>query len=321
MTGVAARLTGRQAILVDLAPAATAIAASYALPLDAREAETAASALIKFLDDACGWLYQTAEGQTLDYMIWSEKYRCPNCAAEFTFAEIGFDFETKRPKDRPAPSLRFHDADALERCWIMPENHQAPVRVRYLDLVRPQERPSEEADLRLLQKVDAQDIPYAFPNHRMMNATASANGWGDMWRRGYHAGVSKVPDFYYKRTLWVLAAALHHLHELNVSAATRHFLRATITNSSINLTKMRRAYQGILPLVLYLPRLRRECNVLRYLESRLETTRESLAEIPAQGRVIISTQSSTAPTCRIIVDYIFTDPPFGNNIIYSEVNF
>jgi len=330
MTGVAAHLTGRMALLADLAPAATAIAASYAMPPDFQEAEQTARALIEWLEQNCGWLYQMENGKgkigaSLDYMIWSEQYRCPHCTTTFSFAEVGFDFKKKKPKEKlrcPQCDLQL-SADNLERCLDHTgKTIEAPVRVKYRGS-RMKEISVSEADLAVLQKVDAEEILYAYPQHWMMNTALNQNGWGDMWRRGYHAGVWRVADFYYKRTLWVMAATLHFIDRLEASTATRNFLRCTVINSSINLTKMRRAYQGVLPLVLYLPRLRRECNAIQFFADRLQATLKSLALVPAKRRVIVSTQSSTSrfdlpDHC---VDYIFTDPPFGSNIIYSEVNF
>ena len=59
------------------------------------------------------------------------------------------------------------------------------------------------------------------------------------------------------------------------------------------------------------------------LKRRFAAAGEVLRTLPPTGDVRVSTQSSTSlpnipDDC---VDYIFTDPPFGQNIIYSEVNF
>jgi len=167
------------------------------------------------------------------------------------------------------------------------------------------------------------DIPFWYPDNTMMNHAPGPDGWGDMWRRGYHAGVVRVSDFYTRRTLRTLAAAVHFADQLDAADEVRHFIRHTILNASQSLTRMRRAYQGPLPLVLYFPRLRRECNVIRALGRRFKTAARMLDELPPATDVAISTQSSTSlpnipDGC---VDYIFTDPPFGQNIIYSEVNF
>jgi len=59
------------------------------------------------------------------------------------------------------------------------------------------------------------------------------------------------------------------------------------------------------------------------LEERLGRLVDLLGPLPSEHSVAITTQSSTSlpniPSA--CADYIFTDPPFGSNIIYSEVNF
>ncbi len=335
MVGLAARLSGRKAVLVDLAPAATAIAAAYCLPVDAPAVAAAAKNLAQRLQQECGWLYQASAGEGLpdsemDYMIWSEQYRCPNCQAEFLFSEVGFDFE----QGRPVEALHCPRCDAqlggshLERCLDHTgKTVEKPVQIKRLGRRPGREAAPTPADLSLLQRIEEQPIPYPYPEQWMMNTPPGQAGWGDMWRRGYHSGYWKVPDFFYKRTLWTLAAALHFIETLEAGPAERAFLRRAVTNLAPGMTKMRRAYQGILPLVLYLPRMRREVNVIRAIESKLQRLAAALNELPAGPRraphTLITTQSSTGLS-KIpdqSIDYIFTDPPFGDNIIYSEVNF
>lgn len=332
MTGVAARCTGRFAVLADLAPAATAIAASFCLPCDNAAAQAAAHDLLAYLQSECGWLYEVRdEGgglqATVDYVIWSEVYRCPNCLNEASFADIGFDFEEKTPLETVTCSecQMVLEGDDLERCLDADgKTLEVPVRVKYQGRGRVPETALTEADQRLVDEVAARQIPFAYPDDWMMHCPPETeHGWGDMWRRGYHTGYWRTSDFYTRRTLWVIAAALHWVKEADLPPALGHLLRTSIINASINLTRMRRAYQGIIPLVLYLPRMRRECNAIRTLKNRLKTTIEALAVLPDEHRVVISTQSSTSlpniPDDSI--DYIFTDPPFGSNICYSEVNF
>lgn len=324
MTGVAARMTGRRAILVDLSPAATAIAATYCSPVDLAEARRACGQVVTRLREACGWLYAPVVGGEMDYTIWAEVYRCPHCGDEAPFSAIGFDFATKRPKkDMICPACRQAiKPAALER--VIGEDgitREAPVRAKAVG--ERGDRAPTRAELALLARIAGQPVPYPFPEAWMMSRQPSEAGWGDMWRRGYHRGVWRVADFYAKRTLWAVAAAVGLAAALDAAPEVRHLVRTSIINASVNLTKMHRAYQGPLPLVLYFPRIRRECNVIRALEQRLATTLDGLEKLPPESRVMISTQSSTSlpnipENC---VDYIFTDPPFGQNIIYSEVNF
>ncbi len=330
MTGVAARLTGRRAMLVDLSPAATAIAAAYCLPADAIEARSASRALVETLQEECGWLYEVRRPYSLlpvstDYVIWSEVYRCPRCGAEAPFSATGFDFPTRRPlKVSTCPSCgQETHPDHLERCTeASGVTREVPVRVKVLDRRAGEQEPAE-ADLELLRQVAEAPIPFPYPDDWMMGQKPGEKGWGDMWRGGYHTGVVRASDFYFKRSLWVIAAALHYLGRMSCSPNVRHLLRVSIVNASLSLTRMHRAYQGPVPLVLYLPRLRRERNGILTLQSRLAGSLQAMESLPRRSRVRISTQSGTSlpQVPDACVDYIFTDPPFGQNIIYSEVNF
>ncbi len=330
MTGLAARLSGRKAVLFDLSPAATAIAAGYTLPVARDDLQAAAQELIKNLKVQCAWLYEVStDGSmpaTLDYMIWSEQYRCANCQAEFLFADIGFNFETSGTVDVlhcPACDAQI-DSDHLERCLDHTgKTIEKPVRVKYLSRKRNAERTLDVQDLELLKRIETEPLPFLVPEDYMMNIPPGDKGWGDMWRRGYHSGMWKVSDFFYKRTLWCLAAVLDQVEKLDVPPNVRTVLRTAVVNSSGNMTRMRRAYQGVLPLVLYMPRMRREVNVIEALETKLERLVNLLGELPQVSAVAVSTQSSTHLTNlpSASIDYIFTDPPFGDNIIYSEVNF
>lgn len=327
MTGVAARLTGRRAILCDLSPAATAIAASVCIPVVPEEFAKLAAGLVGYLREACGHLYTPSNGRSeMEYVIWSEVYECPQCSAQSPFSEMGFDLTARKPRKAihcPNCGAKLGRRDL---CRVLDEAGRTvehPVRVKYAR--QPGERDLSEADIDLVARAGEAPIPFVYPEGPMMGREPGPDGWGQMWRRGYHSGVHRVADFYYPRTLWVLAAALDWISKVACSDEARHALKTTVINTSLNLTRMRRAYQGVIPLVLYFPRLRRECNAILMLERKLRAIGRALAALPRgnQRSVMISTQSATdlrnIPDAS--VDYIFTDPPFGGNIIYSEVNY
>jgi 16S rRNA G966 N2-methylase RsmD len=339
MTGVAAQLCGaddnpdksRKAILVDLSPAATSIAYSYNLAFPIQEFTKAAKLFIHNLKKDLMWLYEVEREslfgkQIVDYVIWSEVFYCPNCLSEYPFSQVGFDFEAKSPRDNltcPECGVEMGPNDLERALETSGKTKVKPVRVKYLSKKRVKEMDISKADLEILEEVEIASIPYKYPNELMMDLDNNDDGWGDMWRRGYHSGMERVSDFYHKRTLWVLAAALEHLENLEVSSSIKHLLRSVIVNLSTSMTKMRRAYQGVLPLVLYIPKLQREVNVIINLERKLERLQKILHHFPNKKNHIVTTQSSTSlsqiPDNSI--DYVFIDPPFGDNIIYSEVNF
>lgn len=93
----------RRAILNDLSPAASFIAAGYTLPFDVTAFTREARRILDEVRDELGWMYETrhTDGRTgrIDYTVWSEVFACPSCGGEIVFTDAALDMETKRVKD------------------------------------------------------------------------------------------------------------------------------------------------------------------------------------------------------------------------------
>jgi hypothetical protein len=74
---------------------------------------------------------------------------------------------------------------------------------------------------------------------------------------------------------------------------------------------------------LYLPSLQRESSIFYLFNRKLDDYILKLyEEINIKNSCIISTQSATDLEIKEnSIDYIFTDPPFGHNIMYSEISY
>jgi len=86
MTGVAAQMLGRRAILVDLSPAATFIAYNYNTPVDVVAFEREAKRILREVEAECGWMYETWHPHCdhpnrvkarINYTVWSDVFVCP----------------------------------------------------------------------------------------------------------------------------------------------------------------------------------------------------------------------------------------------------
>jgi len=67
-----------------------------------------------------------------------------------------------------------------------------------------------------------------------------------------------------------------------------------------------------------------ELNVLNVIKAKVNRAAEGLSRLPTDTSCVITTQTSSAMQSQIpgnTIDYIFTDPPFGDNLPYSELNF
>src|SRR5262249_29603862 len=108
-------------------------------------------------------------------------------------------------------------------------------------------------------------------------------------------------------------------------AGLRNLCMATLT-SIFTVVSERQGYfggGGGMSGNLYMPIVRMEKNVHAVLRRQLRKLEEAgRAKEGLRGRVRVTTQSSTRlpglPDAS--VDYVYTDPPFGANIIYSEMN-
>ncbi|MGH9364219.1 MAG: DNA methyltransferase, partial [Thermoanaerobaculia bacterium] len=100
----------RRAVLNDLGPAATFIAANYNLPFDVRAFARKAQRILDEVERELGWMYETlhTDGKTkarINYTVWSQVFSCPECSGEVVFLEEALDEATKRVREEfPCPN-------------------------------------------------------------------------------------------------------------------------------------------------------------------------------------------------------------------------
>lgn len=184
MTGVAAQMLGRRAILCDLSPAAMFIACNYNTPVDVEEFEREARRILTEVEDECGWLYETlhTDGKTkgkINYTVWSDVFICPYCENEYIFWEAAVDKQagkvkgdyfcphcnaeiTKRQSER-AMITYFDDAIGKE----ITQARQVPVLINYTVTKKRHEKTPDAADMELIKNIETTAIPYWFPTDQM----------------------------------------------------------------------------------------------------------------------------------------------------------
>ncbi len=156
--------------------------------------------------------------------------------------------------------------------------------------------------------------------------------WGDLYRKGYHRGITHLHHLYTHRNLVVLATLWQYAASFpnTVRDALRFWLlsynaaHATIMTRVVAKTNQDElVVTSAQPGVLYVSGLPVEKNLLAGLRRKLTTIATAFAVIHGRkGHVEVYQQSS----CHVAlpddsVAYVFTDPPFGANIPYAEINF
>ena len=319
------KLGARRAILNDLSPAATFIAYNYNTPVDVKAFEREARRILKEVEDECGWMYETlhTDGQTkgkINYTVWSDVFVCPECSNEVVFWEAAVDKEAGKVNDEfPCPHCNaLLTKRRMERAFVtlfdkainqtIRQAKQIPVLINCTAGGKRIEKKPDARDLALIEKIYQSEIPYWFPTDRMMD--------GGETRRNDPIGLTHVHHFYTKRNLWVLAA-LYAKSDLVLKLVFQS-ISATLCS---RLTRYNMGNRGNGPVsgTLYVGSMPAESSVFKMLSGKIA---DFVSGLKAIQHSVTAAQSSTnlnISDCKI--DYLFLDPPFGGNLMYSELNF
>jgi len=332
MTGVAAQLLNRKAILSDLSPAATFIAYNYNTPVDVNEFEREAKRILAEVEKECGWMYETlhADGRTkgkINYTIWSDVFICPYCDQEHVFWETAVDKENGKVNTEYAcphcnAIIKKTDCERSKITYFdtaidqqVTQAKQVPVLINYTAGKKRYEKVPDESDLILIKKIEESAIPYWFPINRM------PEGYNTKQPRVSH-GITHVHHFYTKRNLYIISKIMNNAKNAHLDI----FVFGNL-NTSWHATIMRRFNPrgGDRPLsgTYYVPSIPTEGNMIDvYAHKIKQLNRFIQVRGEIEDNIILS--QSTSNLSNILsnsTDYIFTDPPFGGNLMYSELNF
>ena len=357
MTGVAAQLCSdqrtclelnvndaksvglRHAIISDLSPEAAFIAHSYNTHVDIRKFREAALRIIEECKKECGWVYETnAVGSlvpgNINYTIWSEVYACPQCSREIVYWDVAVDDEHEKSIKKPVckycgASLKKSDCEKImiptldERTnEVTMQPKSVPIRINYECGGKRYTKKPDEDDLRIIQKIEEMSIGYWYPTDLMMNI---GSAWGDQWRAGYHVGMTRVNHFYFKRNLYVLAKCFNCI-EKEEDSEIRSLLKFWMSSIYSRSHKLNRympdhhRHVGPLSGTLYIPAFQAEINIISLLKDKLDAIL-NVSIIPDNSCVSVQSATDLRNIEDQSVDYIFVDPPFGDNLQYSELNF
>lgn len=341
MTGIAAQESNRKAILSDLSPIASYIAHNYNDPIRVLDFHQKATRILKELKEELSWMYETkhTDGSiaSVNYIVWSDVFISPFSGNEFIFFDAAVDYESgKVSKEFPCPdtgatltkktcnraTVTFYDEFTGKE---VTQVKQVPVLVNYtvrekngqrVKNVKYNKRP-DDFDLAIIDKVNKEQIPYWFPSDKMM--LSKEDRWGDAFRAGYHLGITHVHHFFHKRNLWALAA-------LKDKCGKDSHLNIWFTSQLVNLSRLNRYRPGVsfpynpLSGTLYIGSQISEANIFDAYENKLKKMVRAFDTVKSKN--LVYTGSATdLPISNNSIDYIFTDPPFGDNLMYSELNF
>jgi hypothetical protein len=177
----------------------------------------------------------------------------------------------------------------------------------------------------LLEKISKQPVP---GGPCAVKVNFEDPPWGDFYRAGYHAGMTHVHHFFTPRNL----RALLLLREKAIASPANRAMLYVLTGFLDNHSSKRNRYLidkhhpqgttcGPLPNSLYVPDLQCEVNPFNTWD---KTAKKQMKSFQVQRSPC---SLSTTEASRLVgirdnsIDYVFVDPPFGQNILYAESSF
>lgn len=322
MTGVAAILTGRDAILYDISPAAVHIARNYTTPCDSHKLEEAYRQLTSDLSDVERGLYSTVCKQCggearIEYTVFTDILECDDCQGEVSVWSDGRDEEGKIRSSVTCPSCGT-DQKRNGLNWLRSEPCLINMSCREACTSSRMERKPTQEDRERLSEVASSSPPGWVPSRPF------GPEW-EMWRKGHEdRGITNVKDFFTPRNLHGLSAVhdwIEGYENPRISAALMYAFTGCVNRASKRYQWNHKRPTNVLSGTLYVSSLFYEFNVFRLFERKLKATvRLFRSTAAATGNAAVEEGSATdlSDIPSNSVDYVFTDPPFGSNIFYAD---
>ena len=325
MTGVAAREAGRNAIVSDLCPIASFIASVNTCNHDWGSFTRTFTGLLEKSREQLGWVYATGQegGPQANYFVWSDVFDCPYCGKRFPFFPHGVIHHGNKVETRKSFGCPGCAADLnVRRVERVIEDGRKLSELVWVNAGKGKRRVSSRPgpyDLELAVRVES-TVPRAwFPTDPI-----NPGGYSAKLAQLGDKRITDVSRMLSRRNLLVFSDLWERVGRLDDTRLGN--LGKAVLTSVFTVISERQGYfggGGGMSGNFYMPIVRMEKNVYDVLERKLRRTRAAeKAKRGLKGEVAVSTQSATdlhqIPDNSI--DYIYTDPPFGSNIIYSEMN-
>lgn len=341
MTGVAAQLCGsendvkalkeenaqigvRHGICSDLSPIASLIAATYNLKFDPKTFERKASRILEQVEKELGWMYETeVDGKKakINYTIWSDVFVCPSCGNEIVLWDEAVDLDKEIMKDSfPCPHCgNTCSKKNMEKAWetsfdsllnkTVTLNKKVPVRVNYTLSGKRGEKDVDSYDIDLIRKIENINLS-EISTYKLQEGYNTAQPIRSN-------GITHTHQFYTKRNF----IYLNKIYELTKCNPIITIWFTSIIQNSSKMYKFRLDRKGgIVNGTLFIPSLNIEQNIVKLLHSKIQDIKNTFYNNRDNSVISILSATQLSTIRNSSIDYIFTDPPFGGNIMYSELS-
>lgn len=331
----------RNAVIYELNTLGAFISETMCNPPDSELFLSEAEKLIKNVEYKLGWMYKAIdpEGNVgfLRHVIWSEVLECGSCGKSVSYWDNSVSYDplalnqqfsckkcgnTTKTSDAKRVTEDYYD-ELLNRKII--RKKRVIKKVYGQTGTKKWAREPIKQDLELLLKVEDTGYLSFIPVEEII--------WGDLYRSGYHSGITHLHHFYTKRNLHIISTLWNQIDKAPIEVQDALKFLVLSYNSSHSTLMSRVVLKtnqkdfvttGAQSGVLYISNLPVEKNILVGLKRKIKVMYRAFSSISdSKSRVEVVRGSSTDMKTlkNQSINYVFTDPPFGDYIPYTELSF
>ena len=330
----------RRAILGDLSPAATFIAANYNIPFDVDAFAEAAQKLLDDLEEEIDWMYETlhTDGKTkgrINYTVWSELFFCSDCAGEIVFYDVAFDKASSKvsttlacphckavnPKEKL--TLQFTSDYNQSSSGTAKSVRRVPKEINYTVNGITYHKVPDAHDLAVLDRIEQLKTPNQLPTVPLPDCQMTRVG------RMRTTSTRHIHQLFLPRsahTMSYMWDKANNITDVRCRHAVLYLVEQAIWGMSTlnrygpsHFSQVNRQLSG----VYYVSSLISECSPWYNLSNRLNRLSTIFRKFQRvnQTSIVSTVDCGRLAVPDDFVDYIFTDPPFGENIYYADLNY
>lgn len=329
----------RCATVYELSPIGSLLTQVMCKPPEVDKFMAAAHEMVTEVSDRFEWLYsaKAPNGKMgmSRYLVWSEVLRTPCCCLELSLWDASIELDPvvfKSEFSCPACGSNVSVAtcdrvtvrrkDRINGKWYKTRK-RIPVRMYGRTGKKTWSREPSIDDVRSEKRARQSNFNFPAPRDDIF--------WGDLYRSGYHLGINRISDLYTPRNLFAIGALWAAIQEQprDLQDALRLLVLSYNASHSTLMTRVVAKTQqkdlvvtGAQSGVLYISGLPVEKNVFAGVRRKIKTFSGAFSETAGSKSSVhvVNSSSTKLDLADNSVDYVFTDPPFGDYIPYAEVN-
>lgn len=334
--GLKPKWGARKIILQELSSLGAFIGRTMCKPPPPAEFTKHVSALLDDVEHELNLLYrikdETGSIGQIRYVIWSDLLKCPSCQTEVSFWDAAVQLTPLKILSHFKCQRCNQEAKMSDIERVTETKFDIILNKKVLQKKRIPIKVYGKTGKKVWNRyINSEDIPFVSELLNPLVIPQLEVNWGDLYRKGYHKGINYIHQFYTERnliafsSLWDKIKTLpKHLQEpaklLILSYNTAH---ATLMSRVVVKKKNTDfALTGAQSGVLYISSLPVEKNIFHGIRRKIKTFKQAfeLVHKSTSSVEVINASSTCLKVADKSVDYIFTDPPFGGYIPYSEIN-